>query len=147
MRGMSGQEATKGSAMPSEEIYVEKVLTHVHWCLVKVQTRIHVWSAGHSWWTCGLFISDWLNVLTAVMSCGVLGFILDYDIDRSFADLIYTHIYIYIHMFKCQMHQHEWQMWSFHVVCWGCGSSKRRWWRGQDLGKTAMNKWYLPDNS
>ena len=37
MRGMSGQEATKGSAMPSEEIYVEKVLTHVHCCLVKVQ--------------------------------------------------------------------------------------------------------------
>ena len=100
MRGMSGQEATKGSAMPSEEIYVEKVLTHVHWCLVKVQTRIHVLSAGGSWWTCGLFISDWLNVLTAVMSCGVLGFVLDYDIDRWFADLIYTrtHIYIYIHV-------------------------------------------------
>ena len=29
MRGMSGQEATKGSAMPSEEIHVAKVLTHV----------------------------------------------------------------------------------------------------------------------
>ena len=101
MRGMSGQEATKGSAMPSEEIHVAKVLTHVHWCLVKVQTRIHVLSAGGSWWTCGLFISDWLNVLTAVMSCGVLGFVLDYDIDRSFADLIYTRTHIYIYIYTC----------------------------------------------